>query len=132
MPFRNKYRKSSTFNVWEIHKYTALVNVQEDQFSTTREALSQIHFSDESYLIEKLATQSLLIKPIWEHVDGKYINRLPNAVSHFPRRIYNFAVQYLSSKLSNGTIAIKWGITNSFAGKFFDEQQTLVHAITEW
>ena len=54
------------FDVREIHKSAALVNVYYDQCSTTREALKQILSYDERYLNEKLTTQILVIKSIWE------------------------------------------------------------------
>ena len=73
--FRNKLGKSSNSNVREIHKSAAPDNVQYDQFSTTREALKQILFSDEIHLIEKVTTQILVIKLIWEKVDDKLINQ---------------------------------------------------------
>ena len=99
MTFRNKHRKSSNSNVQKINKSTAPVNVQCNQFSTTREALKLIWIcsSDESYLSEKLTTQSLTITSIWEQVVSKFINPLSNVISHIPQKFYDFTIQYLNN-----------------------------------
>ena len=79
--------------------------------------------------MEKLTTQSLVVKPMWEFVDGRFINQWSNVISHLPRNIFNFTIRYLNNTLANGTNAIKWGITNSSTCIFCDQQQTLGHVI---
>ena len=74
--------------------------------------------------MEKLTTQSLVAKSIWEFVDGRFINQWSNVISHLLRNI--FTIRYLNNTLANGTNAIKWGITNSSTCIFCDQQQTLV------
>ena len=127
--FRNKPRKSSNHNIREIHESTRNINIQYDQFNSTREALKHIRSSDVSCIMEKLTTPSLVVKSIWEFVDGRFINQWPNVISHLPRNIFSFTIRYLSNTLANGTNAIKWGITNSSTCTFCDQQQTLGHAI---
>ena len=55
-------------SILEIHKSTKAINVKYDEFNSTREALKQIRSSDESCIIEKLTTQSLVVKFTWEFV----------------------------------------------------------------
>ena len=62
--FRNKRRKSSNHNICEIHKSTTNINIQFDQFNSTRKALKHIHSSDVSCIMEKLNTQSQVLKPV--------------------------------------------------------------------
>ena len=76
--------------------------------------------------MEKLTTKSLVVKSMWEFVDGRFINQWSNVIIHLPRNIFNFPIRYLSNTLANGTNAIKWGITNSSTCIFCDQQQTLV------
>ena len=124
--FRNKLRKSGNHNIREIHKWTSNINIQYDQFNSTRDALKHIRSSGVSCIMEKLATQSLVVKYMWEFVDGRFINQWSNVISHLPRNIFNFTIRYLNNTLANGTNAIKWGITNSSTCIFCDQQQTLV------
>ena len=76
--------------------------------------------------MEKLTTQSLVVKSIWEFVYDRFINQWSNIISHLPRNIFDFTIHYLNNTLANGTNAIKWGITNSSTCIFCDQQQTLV------
>ena len=64
--FRNKLRKSGNHNIREIHKSTRNINIQYDQSNSTLEALKHIRSSDVSCVMEKLTTQSLAVKSIWE------------------------------------------------------------------
>ena len=107
--FRNKLRKSANHNIREIHKSTSNINIQYDQFNSTRDALKHIRSSDVSCIMEKLTTQSLVAKHIWEFVYGRFINQWSNVISHLPRNIFNFTIRYLSNSLANGRNAIKWG-----------------------
>ena len=105
--FRNKLRKSSNHNTREIHKSTSNINIQYNQFNSTREALKHIRSSDVSCIMEKLTTQSLVVKSIWEFVDGRFINQWSIVISHLPRNIFRFTIHYLNNTLANGTNAIK-------------------------
>ena len=125
---RNKFRKSGNHNIREIHK-SSNINIQYDQFNSTRDALKHIRSSGVSCIMEKLTTQSLVVKYIWEFVDGRFINQWSNVISHLPRNIFNFTIRYLSSTLANDPNAIKWGITNSSTCTFCDQQQTLGRGI---
>ena len=79
--------------------------------------------------MEKLTTQSLVVKSIWEFVYDRFINQWSNIISHLPRNIFDFTIHYLNNTLANGTNAIKWGITNRFTCIFCDRQQALGHLI---
>ena len=125
MTFTNKLRKSGNHNICEIYKSTRNINIQYDQFSSTCEALKHIRSSDVSCIMEKLTTQSLVIKSVREFVDGRFINQLSNVISHLPRSIFSFTICYLNNMLANSKNAIKWGITNSSTCTFCDQQQTL-------
>ena len=118
--FRNKLRKSGNHNIREIDKSTSNVNIQYDQFNSTRDALKHIRSSDVSCIMEKLTIQSLVVKSIWELVDGRFINQWSNVI------IFNFTIHYFNNTLASGTNAIKLGITNSI---FCDQQQALGHVI---
>ena len=48
--------KSSNHDICEIHKSTRNINIQYNQFNSTREALKHIRSSDVSYIMEKLTT----------------------------------------------------------------------------
>ena len=127
--FRNKLRKSRNHNVLEIYKSTRNINIQYDQFNSTLEALKHIHSSAVSCKMEKLTTQSLVVKSMCEFVDGRFINQWSNVIRHLPRNIFSFTIRYLNNTLANGTNVIKWGITNSSTCIFCDQQQTLGHVI---
>ena len=127
--FRNKLRKSGNHNIREIRKSTSNINIQYDQFSSTRDALKHIRSSDVSCILEMLTTQNLVLNSMWEFVDGRFINQWPNAISHLPRSIYNFTICYLNNTLENGRNAIKLGISNSSTCIFCDQQRTLGHVI---
>ena len=129
MTFRNKLRKSSNHNIREIYKSTRNINIQYDQFNSTHEALRHNRSADLSWIMEKLATQSLVVKSIWEFVDGRFINQWSNVISHLPRNIFSFTIRYLNNTLANGTYAIKQGITNSSTCLFCNQQQILGHVI---
>ena len=129
MTFRNKLRKSSNHNIREIHKPTRNINIQYDQFSSTSEALKHIPSSDVSCVMERLATQCLVVKSTWEFADGTFINQCSNVISHLPQNIFSFNIRYLNNTLANGTNAIKWGITNSPICIFCYHKQTLGHII---
>ena len=129
MTFKNKVRKSGNHNICEIHKSTSNINIQYDQFSSIRDALKHIRSSDVSCIMEKLTTQSLVVKPMWEFVDGRFINQWSNVISHLPRNIFNFTIRYLNNTLANGTNVIKWDITNSSTCILCDQQQTHGHVI---
>ena len=79
--------------------------------------------------MEKLTTQSLVVKSIWEFVDGRFINQWSNVISHLPRNIFSFTIRYLSNTSANDTNGVKSGITNSSTCTFCDQQQTLGHVI---
>ena len=127
--FRNKIGNSSNDNIREIHKSTAAVNVQYDQFNNTREALKEIRLIDERHLLNNLTTQSLVIKSIWNYADSNFICKWSNVVNHLPKNIYSFVVRYLNNTLANATNAVKWGIANDSTCRFCDRQQTLGHVI---
>ena len=129
MTFRNKLRKCGNNNIREIHKSARNINIQYDQFNSTCQALDHIRLSDVSCIMEKLTTQNLVVKFIWEFVDGRFINRWSDVLSHLPRKIFSFTIRYLNNTLAIGTNAIKWGITNSSTYTFCDQQQTLGHII---
>ena len=129
MTFKNKVRKSGNHNICEIHKSTSNINIQYYQFSSTHDALKHIRSSDVSCILEKLTTQSVVVKAMWEFVDGRFINQWSNAISHLPRNIYNFTICYLSNTLENSRNVIKLGITNSSTCIFCDQQRTLGHVI---
>ena len=105
--FRNKLRKSSYHNIREIHKSTGNINIQYNQFNSTCEALKHIRSSDVSYIMEKLTTQSLVVRSIWEFIDGRFIYQWSNVIGHLPRNIFSFTICYLNNTLANGTNAIK-------------------------
>ena len=129
MTLRKKLRKSSSHNIQEIHKSTRNINIQYDQLSSTLEALKHICSSDVSCIMEKLTTQSLVVKSIWKFGDGRFINQCSNVISHLPRSIFSLTIWYLNNTLANGTNAIKWGTANSSTCTFCDQQQTLGHVI---
>ena len=119
--FRKKLRKSSNHNIREIRKSTRNNNIQNDQFNSTSEALKHNRSSDVSRIMEKLTTQSLVVKSIWEFAGGRFINQSSNVISHLPRNIFSFTIRYLNNTLANGTKVIKWDITNSSACTFCDQ-----------
>ena len=85
-----------------------------------------IRSSDVSCTMEKLTTQSLVVKSIWEFVDGRFINQWSNVISYLPQNILSFTIRYLNNTLANGTNAIKWGITNSSTCIFVTNNKALV------
>ena len=93
------------------------------------EALKHIRSSDVSCVMDRLATQYLVVESTWEFVDGTFINQCSNVISHLPRNIFSFNIRYLNNTLVNGTNAIKWGITNSSICTFCYHKQTLGHVI---
>ena len=101
------------------------------KFNSKREALKHICSSDVSCLMEKLTTQSLVVKSIWKFVNGRFTNEWSNIISHLPRNIFSFTICYLNNTLANGTNAIKWGINNCSTCTFCDQQQNLGHVIVE-
>ena len=82
--FRNKLRKSSNHNIRKIHKSTRNINIQYDKFNSTRETLKHIRSSDVSCLMEKLTTQSVVVKSICEFEYRRFINQWSNIISHLP------------------------------------------------
>ena len=106
--FKNKPSKSSNHNICEIQKSTRNINIQYYLFNSTCEALKHIHSSDESCIMEKFTTQSLVVKSTWEFIDGSFINQWYNLISHLPPNIFSFTIWYFSNTLTNGTNAIKW------------------------
>ena len=52
--FRNKLRKSGNHNIRKIHKLTSNINIQYDQFNSTRDVLKRIRSSDITCIMEKL------------------------------------------------------------------------------
>ena len=82
--FRNKLRKSSNHNIRKTHKSTRNINIQYDKFNSTRETLKHIRSSDVSCLMEKLTTQSVVVKSICEFEYRRFINQWPNIISHLP------------------------------------------------
>ena len=127
--FRNKLRKSSNHNIREVHKSTRNINILYNHFNSTRETLKHICSSDVSCIMEKLITQSLVVKSIWEFADGRFINQWSNVISHLPRNIFSFTILYLNNTLANSTNAIKSGKTNSPTCTICDRQQNLGHVI---
>ena len=65
--FRNKLGKCSNHNIREIHKSTRNINIQYYQFNSNRKASKLIRWSNVSFIMGKLATQSLAAKSI---IDG--------------------------------------------------------------
>ena len=100
MTFRNTLRKSGNHDIREIHKSARNSNIQYDQFDSIREALKHIRSSDVSCITEKLTTQNLVVKSIWEFVDGRFINQWSNVISHLPRNIFSFTIRYLNNTLA--------------------------------
>ena len=113
--------KSNNHNI-RVHKWTKAINVQYNQFNSTRKALKQISLSHKSCIIDKLTSKSLDVKSIWEFVDSKFINQWSNVISHLPHNIFSFTIYYLNHTLANGTNAMKWDITSSSTFMFSDQQ----------
>ena len=111
-------------------KHVNRMKVLSTKFSSTREALKHICSLDVSCRMKKLTIQSLVVKSIWEFVDGRFINQWSNVISHLPQNIFSFTILYLSNTLENGTNPIKWGMTNNSTRTFCDQQQALGHVIS--
>ena len=127
--FRNKPRKSGNHNIYGINKPISNINIQYDQFISTRDTLKHIRSSDVSCRMEKLTTQILVVKSTREFVDCRFIIQWSNVISQLPWNIFSFTICYLNNSLADGTNTIKWGITNSSTCIFCDQQQILGHVI---
>ena len=128
--FRKSLAKSYNKNIRKIHEVSSKnLNIQYDQYLSTKDALEKIRSMSEKRLINDLPTQSLVIRHIWEYADSKLTNSWTNVLQHLPRNIYSFVIRYMSNTLSNGSNAIKWGMTNNPKCKFCDAIQTLGHVI---
>ena len=79
--------------------------------------------------MQNLTTQSLVVKSMWEFVDGRFINQWSSVINHLPRNILSFTIRLINNTLANGTNVIKWDRTNSSTCTFCDQQQTLRHVI---
>ena len=99
------------------------------QFNSNREVLKRIPSSDVSCIMQNLTTQSLVVKSMWEFVDGRFINQWSSVINHLPRNILSFTIRLINNTLANGTNVIKWDRTNSSTCTFCDQQQTLRHVI---
>ena len=99
------------------------------QFNSNREVLKRIPSSDVSCIMQNLTTQSLVVKSMWEFVDGRFINQWSRVINHLPRNILSFTIRLINNTLANGTNVIKWDRTNSSTCTFCDQQQTLRHVI---
>ena len=99
------------------------------QFSSNLEVLKRIPSSDVSCIMENLTTQSLVVKSMWEFVDGRFINQWSSVINHLPRNILSFTIRLINNTLANGTNVVKWDRTNSSTCTFCDQQQTLRHVI---
>ena len=100
--FSNKLRKSSNRSIREVHK-----SARNIKFNSTRETLKHIGSSDVSCIMERVTTQSLVVKFIWEFVDGRFINQWSNVIGHLPRNILSFTIRYLNNTLENSANVIK-------------------------
>ena len=71
--------------------------------------------SDGSCIFEKLTSQSLVVKYIWELADSKFFNQWSSVISHQIYSVSPFTI-HLNNMLANGTNAIKWSITSNIFG----------------
>ena len=127
--YRNKLRNSKSEITREIHNETKSVNMQYDQYLTTKDAITKLRKLDENRVNTELTTQSLVIKSIWDLADPRFTSQWTNVLQILPSNIYSFVNRYLSNSLANGTNAVKWGITNISTCLFCSEKQTLGHVI---
>ena len=129
--FRNALKNSTNKNINKLHQVTKKgTNIQTDSYLSTRDAIKKIRSTTEKVVKEDLATQSLVIKSIWEQSCTKYNSSWCKVLDALPRNLYSYVVRYLSNCLANGTNAVKWGITNSAKCLFCDENQTLQHVVS--
>ena len=75
--YRNTLKRSTIANIRKIHTATSKdTNVQYDQYVSTKEALQKIRFMKEDRIKDKLQTQSLVIKSIWNYALNTYTNHM--------------------------------------------------------
>ena len=129
--YRNIQRASPNADVREIHSITSSkgTNMHADQFRNTKAALQAIRENTVKD-INKLSTQSLIIKSIWEHALQSMHRDWFRAIDSLPRSIYNFTQRYLSNCLPNRSNSIKWGITDTATCSFCPNTQTLGHVVS--
>ena len=129
--FRNALKDSSNKNIQKLHQVTKKgTNIQHDSYLSTRDAIKQIRARTETEIQEELATQSLVIRSIWEQSCAKYNSSWCKVLDSLPRNLYSFTIRYLSNCLANGTNAVKWGIATSAKCTFCNENQTLQHVVS--
>ena len=129
--FRKALKTSKNNNSKKIHKDTQTgSNIQSDSYLSTRDAIKKIREKTQSEITDKLTTQSLVIRSIWDQSCVKYNPEWCKVLDSLPKNMYSFVTRYLSNCLANGTNAIKWGITNSPKCLFCSEKQTLQHVVS--
>ena len=131
LTFRTALKNSSNSNIKKVHEVTKKgTTLQADSYLSTRDAIKKIRAKEEETIKEKLTTQSLVIKSIWDQGCAKQNPKWCKVLDSLPRNIYSFVTRYLSNSLANGTNAVKWGIAKSPKCLFCNENQTLQHVVS--
>ena len=131
LTFRKALKNSTNKNINKLYQVTNKgTNIVTDSYLSTRDAIKKIRSRTETEINEKLESQSLVIKSIWEQGCTKYNSSWCKVLDSLPKNLYSFVIRYLSNSLNNGTNAVKWGIASSAKCIFCDGNQTLQHVVS--
>ena len=126
----NNLQKSLNNDVVRIYYDTNCdINLQHDQFKSTKEVITQYRKNKEDRITTVLTTQSLVIKSIWEHKMKSAAEVWSKSVSKLPKNINNFSIRYVNNSLANASNMHKCSKTASPLCLHCNKNQTLGYVV---
>ena len=128
--YRLCLKRSSCDDIRHIYNETSRnINIQYDNYKSTREVIKEVRKNTENRIISNLTTQKLVLKSIWDMSDNKFNVTWKSALINLPRNIYNFTVRYLNNTLANATNCFIWKTKSSPFCHYCSNRQTLGHVV---
>ena len=81
-------------------------------------------------ITNNLASQSLVIKSLWEESTTYGTKIWQNTITFFPKNIFSFVNHYISNTLPTSKIILLWGKVSNSLCKFCLDTQTLQHMVS--
>ena len=126
---RNRLKNSTNADIRKIHSQTSTgPNMKIDSCPSTKEMIKDLRLEKELN-IDKLTTQSLVIKSIWSNTMKEMRYLWHKVFQILPKNIHSFCLRYLNNSLATGTNLLKWGRKEESLCPACKSPQTLGHVI---
>ena len=109
---------------------SALANIKQDQYKTTKDVLQSFHSQQEDRLRDQVFSQGPFLGSVSEHSLTTLNSLWSSAQTKLPKNTFNFSINYVNNNLPTKANLKRWSLSPSSDCSFCLTQESLLRIVS--